>query len=995
MSAESMEFTFKGVVFELESIIVMTREVDSMERDDSKGSLVQFVKQLNGRGIKTGVVSRTGNADLVIKPSGLSELCEVVVDGLVSAAVDQDGPPADNIFVVAADRLGLKVNECVVVAASAAGIQAGRRGNFALVLGVAGEGESEQLYATGADIVVDDRHDIDIQRIEEWFSRGVYESSWRLDYYGFAPEEERLREALTTVGNGYMGTRGAYVGTGIDGDVHYPGTYLAGLFNTAGTEVAGRTVYNNDFVNAPNWLRAEISVGTGGPLRPGSNAVISLHHWTDFRDAVTHHDLVLEDNAGRRTRIETQRFVSMARPHLAALRVTVTPVNHSEPITIESFLDGDVVNYGVERYRKLEGRHLEEGTTTAEGNTIRIESRTTKSKVTVSMEAHHTVRYDTTAEAGGTAEGPPAEETHAEATPVVRTLVTGTSRIGERFLLEGKEGRPVCLDKLVWVATDRDWPIEKDPMPELGSLLFDQLRGEHAGRWRTLWERADLRIAGDRFAQRTIRLHIYHLLTTASPDHYPHMDIGLPARGIHGEAYRGHIFWDELFIAPFFTRTFPEITRAHLMYRYRRLDAARRIARDEGHDGALYPWQSADSGGRESQQLHYNPVSGDWDPDLSKLQRHISIAIAHNIWEYHYSSGDHEFMDHYGMEMLLEIARFWAGIAEYDEGDGRYHIDHVMGPDEFHEKYPDAAATPEEGGFRDNAYNNIMVAWLLDRVGTEYQNMPEERREEMAGRVGLTTEELDRWKEISQKLAVVIDDDGIISQFEGFRSLKRIDWNAYREKYGDIRRMDRILKAEDDSPDNYQIAKQADVLMTWYLLTPEEVADVLGKMGYSGHDPIDLLERNYEFYLPRTSHGSTLSYIVHAAIIAQLPNRKREGWNWFLESMKSDIYDTQGGTTLEGIHCGVMAGTVTIIVDNFTGLIVEPSSIYVNPDIPEDWNTVAYKVRFREALFTVSAGHDRVRLGCDAGCPDPIEVHVNGTTRSLAAGKSVEVELAE
>ena len=956
----------------------------TVEQDgvDLYDSTLRLVHELKDRGIKVGVASSSKNTGFVLKTVGLSELFETVVDGLVSAELGLNGKPAPDIFVVAAERMGLEPKECIMVEDAYAGVEAGRNGNFALVLGVNREGGPEGLYARGADIVVPDLEEIDWTRIQDWFEHGIEESAWRLEYYGFDEEQERLREALTTVGNGYHGSRGAYVGTGIDENAHYPGTYFAGLFNNLGTRVQDRTVYNNDFVNVPNWARADIRLDGEEPLRPRTHTVVSWRHWLDFREAATNHDVILRDEKERETRIEAVRFVSMDAPHLAAVRYTVTPLNYSGSVSIDSSLNGNVINYGVERYRKLEGTHLEEARTSTVGEDIHLETRTNQSDVTISMRAHHKIARGDAAGADDTGGTPPAQ----------RRVTEGTSRIGERFTAELKQGTPFRLEKVVWVATDRDWPIEKDDMPTLAELSFDELMTAHRKRWDDLWRIADMRIAGDRFAQRTVRLHIYHLLVTASPHHYGRMDIGLPARGIHGEAYRGHIFWDELFVAPFFNRNFPEVTRAHLMYRYRRLDQARRIAREEGYDGALYPWQSADTGERESQQLHYNPVSGDWDPDLSKLQRHISIAIAHNIWEYHYSSGDHEFMDEYGMEMLLEIARFWASIAEYDDTDGRYHISHVMGPDEFHEKYPDAEATPEEGGFRDNAYNNIMVAWLLDRVVTEHGNMQAEQRDRMVERIGLKEEELDRWRDIVGKLAVVMDEDGVISQFAGYRSLKELDWDAYREKYGSIRRMDRILKAEDDSPDNYQVAKQADVLMMWYLLTPAEVAEVLGKMGYPVDDPYELVERNYEYYIRRTSHGSTLSYVVHAALMTYLQDREDEDWRWFMESLKSDIYDTQGGTTLEGIHCGVMASTLSIIVDDFTGVEIEPNTMYIRPNLPEHWDRVAFTMRFRHAVYTVSASPKTISVSCEGSCPQPVEVHLNGETRSLEPGQTVEVE---
>ena len=172
--------------------------------------------------------------------------------------------------------------------------------------------------------------------------------------------------------------------------------------------------------------------------------------------------------------------------------------------------------------------------------------------------------------------------------------------------------------------------------------------------------------------------------------HTIEFDIGVPARGWHGEAYRGHIFWDELFIFPFLTLRLPMLTRALLRYRYRRLPEARRAAQAAGYAGAMYPWQSGSNGREETQTLHLNPHSGRWIPDHTHRQRHINVAIAYNIWQYYQITDDHEFLYFYGAEMLLEIARFWASIATYNSSLDRYEITGVMGPDEYHTAYPGA-----------------------------------------------------------------------------------------------------------------------------------------------------------------------------------------------------------------------------------------------------------------------------------------------------------------
>ena len=219
---------------------------------------------------------------------------------------------------------------------------------------------------------------------------------------------------------------------------------------------------------------------------------------------------------------------------------------------------------------------------------------------------------------------------------------------------------------------------------------------------------------------------MFHLLQSASP-HNVDLDAGIPARGLHGEAYRGHVFWDELFVFPVLTLRLPGLARALLRYRTRRLDAARRAARQAGHTGAMYPWQSGSDGREETQRVHLNPLSGRWLPDTSHLQRHVGLAVAYNIWQYYQATGDLEFLADHGAETMLEIARFFAGLADYDAARDRFRIRGVMGPDEYSTRYPGAA----EPGIDDNAYTNVMTVWLLLRAQDVLDVLPATRRAEL------------------------------------------------------------------------------------------------------------------------------------------------------------------------------------------------------------------------------------------------------------------------
>ena len=218
-----------------------------------------------------------------------------------------------------------------------------------------------------------------------------------------------------------------------------------------------------------------------------------------------------------------------------------------------------------------------------------------------------------------------------------------------------------------------------------------------------------------------LRFHTSHLLQVCSRL-TAHHDAGVPARGLNGEAYRGHVFWDELFVYPFLNLRLPMITRGLILYRYRRIAEARAAAREAGYQGAMYPWQSGSDGQEETQTVHLNPLSGQWDPDLSRNQRHVNAAIFYTVWKYHQATHELDFLRDCGAEMMLEIARFWASIAHFNPERDRWEIHGVMGPDEFHEKYPGAA----EGGLRNNAYTNVMVAWICETAQKVLDSPPRE-----------------------------------------------------------------------------------------------------------------------------------------------------------------------------------------------------------------------------------------------------------------------------
>ncbi|MDT0305198.1 glycoside hydrolase family 65 protein [Streptomonospora wellingtoniae] len=758
--------------------------------------------------------------------------------------------------------------------------------------------------------------------------------SWTLTYEGFEPAREGLRESLFTLGNGYFATRAAAPESRADG-VHYPGTYIAGCYNRTTSYVAGREVENEETVNAPNWLPLTFSAEGGPWLGEGGTGPNDQSLELSLRTGVLTRTFHYRDSSGRTTRVRQRRLVSMAEPHLAALEVELTPQNWSGTLGVRSALDGTVTNAGVQRYRQLNGRHLvPRGTGGAAPAETWLRSEASASGIGIAVAARTRVTC-----------GPVPCTAVADARP---------DWIGNVLRIEAVRGRPVTVEKTVALHTSRDHAIG-DPLTAARASLaraggFADLMEDHALAWRHLWQNFTVD-AGDAGDRRILRLHLFHLLQTLSP-HTADLDVGVPARGLHGEAYRGHVFWDELFVFPLLNLHLPETARALLRYRRRRLPQARAAARAQGLRGALFPWQSGSDGREETQRLHLNPRSGRWRDDNSHLQRHVGIAIAYNTWQHYRITGDAAFLEEIGAELLLEIARSFADLTSYDRRLGRYVLRGVMGPDEYHDGYPDR----EEPGVDDNAYTNVMTVWVLQRALEALQELPETARRQLRERIGLTAAETQRFERICARMRVPFH-DGVISQFAGYQDLAELDWSAYRARYGDIRRLDRILEAEGDTCNRYRASKQADVLMLFFLLSAEELREILHSLGYGGRaDDAGLIPRTVDYYLARTSHGSTLSAVVHAWVLSRTD--RAASWRFLREALRSDIDDSQGGSTAEGIHLGAMAGTVDVLIRCYTGLSAQNGVMRLNPALPPELPHLSFHLRF--------AGHHGVRLDIGA-----------------------------
>ncbi len=934
-------------------------------------SSVALVTALRAAGVATAVVSASRNATQVLAAAGIAGLFDERVDGVDAEHLALPGKPDPAMFLEAARRLGVDPARAVVVEDALAGVEAGRLGGFGLVVGVDRRGDPDGLRTHGADVVIRDLAELRVLTAPGCCTptAGADVARWLLAFDGFDPSHQGHREALCAVGNGYLATRGAAAEASADG-VHYPGTYLAGVYNRLVSKVDGQALEDESLVNAPNWLPVTFRLDGGEWFGSDGWALLDHRQELDLRHGILTRWLRARDSRGRIAAVTDRRIVSMDDPHLAAIEWTLVPENWSGGVEVRSALDGRVTNTNVREYDLLANRHLAPVATLGiNDETILLEVETTQSHIRIAEAARTRLR-------------------HTMAIEPERRLVTDEAYVAHEVTVELREQEPLVVEKVVAIHTSRDHAGSE---PALGAAQrvddapsFARLVDAHRRAWDRLWSRSFMTLDTDARTARTIHLHVFHLLQTLSP-HTADLDAGVPARGLHGEGYRGHVFWDELFVFPFLNYRFPELTRGLLQYRHRRLGEARRLAREAGYRGALFPWQSGSTGREETPTQLFNVHSKRWMPDNSRRQRHVSLAVAYNVWQYHQVTGDIDFLRTHGAELLVEIARFWASIATRRSDDDRYDIAGVMGPDEFHDGPLDAPGS----GLLNSAYTNVMAAWVLWRTRQALDLLAGHHCSELWDRLQLRPEELDQWDDISHKLTVAFLGDGTLAQFEGYGDLEEFDWAGYRDRYGNIGRLDLILEAEGDTTNRYKLSKQADVLMLFYLLSAEELAEVLARLGYH-FDPATI-PGTADYYLARTSHGSTLSRVAHSWVLAR--SDRPRSWSLFLEALASDLDDTQGGTTAEGIHLGAMAGTLDLLQRAYTGLEPRDDVLYLNPRLPDDLPHLRLGIRYRGQHIDIEITHHEVTLRTQPCDNAPVPVTVGDHAIMLPAGSTRTVAL--
>jgi kojibiose phosphorylase len=478
------------------------------------------------------------------------------------------------------------------------------------------------------------------------------------------------------------------------------------------------------------------------------------------------------------------------------------------------------------------------------------------------------------------------------------------------------------------------------------------LRDRHRSAWEQLWRSADVAVEGDPQAQLSLRFALYHLISSGDPD----SDLAsIGARGLTGPAYQGHVFWDtEVFVLPFFLYTQPRVARNLLGYRYRTLPAARTRARNLGYRGALFAWESADDGEDCTPRVAVAP-DGRVVPILTGLQEHhISADVGWAVWQYWEATRDEEFLLHYGAEILVETARFWASRADRDR-DGRHHINHVIGPDEYHEDV------------NDNAFTNLLAKWNLERgleIADLLNDIDPTRWQELLSRLGLHQSELADWGVVAQGLpSMFVPESTLYEQFAGFFQLEDIIAAdlAPRPFAGDL-----LIGRERTR--RSQLIKQADVLMLLHML-PNGLSR-------------ELVRANYRYYEPRTSHGSSLSPSIHSAVAASA-GLYEEALTYFHMGAAVDLSDRMGNAAL-GVHLAAAGGLWQAAVMGFGGVRSQADCLRIDPRLPDSWSRLQFPLAWRGTNIKLAADRSRLEIDLDSAAMVALG---DGRPRRLSSGR--------
>ena len=737
---------------------------------------------------------------------------------------------------------------------------------------------------------------------------------WVLSQQGFDPLRDSSRESRFAISNGFLGVRGGRTVDRLPSMDVAPRTYVAGLFDVVGADQPLSAL-----VPAPDWLKIEISLASQGVAAAAIEDATFHSRTLDFRRGVLVTESHVDSSQGLAVRVRVLRMVSMRCRSLGMQLIQADVVTGTLEATLVASPEG--LEFG------LAAERLEQDVCVWQTNTTGKR---------LAMAATATLHVDG---------------------QLVTAKPLGPLTWGWTWMT--RPGQVVQFERMVAVARGDDLTADtarqaQDHLAAGKAPGWAANLASHEADWAERWRESDVVVEGDPAAQHALRFALYHLNGAANPEDE---HVSIAARALTGSDYHGHVFWDtEIFVLPFYTLTWPEAARALLMYRFNTLAGARAKAAQAGWRGAMYAWESADTGAETCPEHAIGPDRHVLAILCGTQELHITADVAYAVWHYWQATGDDRFLCDAGAEILLETARFWASRAQPGD-DGQHHIKGVIGPDEYHETIDD------------NAFTNVMARWTIRRglaVAALLRQRWPERWASLSTGIGLEDKELGQWANVAETLVTGLDPQtGLFEQFAGFFKLEPIDLAAYA---GRSVPMDVVLGRERTQ--TAQVIKQADVVALLALL-PEEFAGA----GAAA---------NFTYYEPRCSHGSSLSAAMHGVVAARLGNTEL-AMRFFRQTSATDLADTHALID-GGVHIAALGGLWMIAVLGFAGLGMDAAGLSFHPRLPDGWRSLAFAVRWqgRHVRITIeNAGHT---LTATLAGGDAMTIRVGGETYRLRTG---------
>lgn len=711
---------------------------------------------------------------------------------------------------------------------------------------------------------------------------------WNIELNNYNRNENKKYETIFVLANGYRGLRGAVEFSTLGNR----GNFLAGIFDKAKAQVS-------EIVNCQDPLGFNIYVDDELVDLEQCN-VNNFKRTLNMKKAVLSTEIVITTPKGKKLQINSERYVSKNNVHRWAGKYEITPINFTGKVFLENYIDGSVTNNSDDVMNRTKHLNLAAAYDIKPG--IALETETIDKAIGI-IECSRLI----------------GENNNGNFFRARRYKALGEriSEVYEMFMAQ-ESTEVIYKYGVTYTSRDTESNLYYTALKDINDFVregYEEEKEKHCNEWAKVWEDIDIKIEGDNKAQIGIRFNLFQLASSA---YEGDSKVSIAAKALHGEGYKGHVFWDtEVFMLPFFIYTRPEVARALLMYRYNTLKGARENARIGGYKGARFPWEAADDGTEVTPKWGF-----DYEGNAVRIwtgdeEFHINSDIAFGIVEYFRTTNDEDFLINYGAEILLDTAKFWQSRVEYNQEKDRYEINSVIGPDEFHEHVDN------------NVFTNYLAKWNIEKAlyfKKWLQEKDQNKLKLLCNQLCISEKDFEMWEIIANNIYIPKSEDGtIIEQFEGYFNLKYISITEHDQNSMPVWPKDAKL----DRLGEIQLLKQADVVQLMLML-PEEFSDEIKKA-------------NYEYYEQRTMHKSSLSPSMYS-ILGLSVGDTSNAYKYFMKTVYTDLEDNQGNTEF-GLHGASTGGSWQSVVFGFAGLSVgKDGKLKLKPWIPAQWEKLSFNI---------------------------------------------------